>query len=73
MFLLFISLCVCVPCVMCVCAEEYEFYPSESFFPRGLVSIPKHLLEDIVKCYGERREYCKVCSMCTLCMCTVSR
>jgi hypothetical protein len=42
--------------------EDYEFYPNEaSFLPRGLANIPKHLLEDVIKCYAERREYCKTC------------
>jgi hypothetical protein len=42
--------------------EDYEFYPNgASFLPRGLANIPKHLLDDVIKCYAERREYCKTC------------
>ena len=37
-----------------------QFNPASMWFSEGIAGIPSNLLEDVVKCYDEMKEYCKV-------------
>ena len=65
------SLCNNPDCLSDLTEKEYEFFPSDALFPRGVSTVPKHLLDDIVKNYREMKEYCKVRTRTLCCMASV--